>query len=58
MAAPPGWQMPQLAVKKKEDLSISVVVVLLLRANWLESEEGGHHLPNMPSDKSHGLVGL
>jgi hypothetical protein len=45
-------------VKKKEVLSIAVDVVLLFRANWLESDDGGHHFPYMPSESSQGFDGL
>ena len=61
---PPGWQAPQAWVKKMEVLSIwenaalSVVPVVVFRANWLESEEGGHHFPYIPAERIHGLAGL
>jgi hypothetical protein len=48
--------VPHFIAKKNVPLSMSVDFVLLFRANWLESDAGGHHLPYMPSDITHGLA--
>ena len=37
-------------------LSISARCIFTFLANWLESEEGGHHLPYMPLDISQGFL--
>ena len=42
--------MEQFWVHQNAVLSISEAESFVLLANWLESEDGGHHLPYMPSD--------